>query len=120
MINVKDGVYTALSNVIENISDSYPKNWATLPAVQYCEEENKVFEYTDNKEQKAYVRYRIDIWDNRSTSQAAIQVDDAISDLGLLRIQCMDVEDPSGLKHKQMRYEMIIDLNTRQVYHGSM
>lgn len=118
MVDVKDEVYQALSAVFENVSDTYPRDWGTLPAVQYAEEENKVVEYTDMKEQKAYVRYRLDLWDSRSTSAAAVKADKAVSALGLLRTQCMDIDDPSGHKHKQMRYEMVIDVETRQVYHS--
>ena len=86
--------------------------------IQYMEEDNKVVEYTDMKEQKAYVRYRVDIWHRKSTSSATVAVDTAIAKLGLLRTQCMDVDDPSGRKHKQMRYEMVIDVETGQVYHN--
>ena len=45
----------------------------------------------------------------KSTSQTACDVDDVMSSLGFLRTTCADVPDPSGLKHKQMRYEAIID-----------
>ena len=31
-------------------------------------------------------------------------------------IGCADVPDPSGMKHKQMRYEGIIDMDSDQVY----
>lgn len=117
MINVKDQVYAALCTVTDNVTDFYPRDWEQDLAVQYMEEDNKVVEYTDMQEQKAYCRYRIDIWARRSTSQTAVQVDTAIAALGLKRIQCMDVEDPSGLKHKQMRYEMVIDVETGRVYH---
>ena len=61
MINVKDEVYKALLKVTDNVTDCYPKDWAKELAIQYMEEDNKVVEYTDMKEQKAYVRYRIDI-----------------------------------------------------------
>ena len=98
MINVKDEVYAALCTVTDNITDSYPRDWEQDLSIQYMEEDNKVVEYTDMKEQKAYVRYRIDIWHRKSTSAAA-------------------VDDPSGLKHKQLRYEMVIDVETKQVYH---
>ena len=118
MINVKDEVYAALCTVTENVSDHYPRDWEQDLAIQYMEEDNKVMEYTDMEEQKAYCRYRIDIWARKSTSAAAVAVDRAISALGLMRTQCMDVEDPSGLKHKQLRYEMIIDVKTKQVYHS--
>lgn len=117
MINVKDIVYLKLSEVIQNVSDSYPQQFSELPAVQYVEEENKVEEFTDGKEQSSYIRYRIDIWDNKSTSQTAVKIDDVMSTLGFLRTSCSDVPDPSGLKHKQMRYEAIIDCNKKYIYH---
>lgn len=72
MINVKDQVYAALLEMLNNVSDSYPKDWAVLPAVQYMEEDNKVYEFTD-KEEKSFCRYRVDIWDNKSTSRAALE-----------------------------------------------
>lgn len=118
MINVKDQVYIALCTVTDNVTDHYPRDWAQDLAIQYMEEDNRVMEYTDMEEQKAYCRYRIDIWARKSTSAAAVAVDQAVAALGLKRTQCMDVEDPSGLKHKQMRYEMIIDVKTKQVYHS--
>jgi hypothetical protein len=118
MVNVKDQVYEALSKRLENVTDAYPKDWENLPAVQYMEEENRVYEYTDMKEQKAYCRYLIDVWNNRSTSEAALLVDEAMASLGLKRTQCTDVNEPGGrLKHKTMRYEMIIDVETEEVYH---
>ncbi|HCT93005.1 MAG TPA: hypothetical protein DF613_16725 [Lachnospiraceae bacterium] len=117
MINVKDQIYEALKAKLDNVTDAYPTDWADLPAVQYMEEENNVSEYTD-KEDKAYCRYRVDIWHSRSTSAAALLVDEAIAGLGLKRTQCADVDDPGGrLKHKVMRYEMIIDVETQEVYH---
>ena len=120
MINVKDEVYAALTGMTDftgNISDSYPKDWATLPAIQYIEEQNAVYEWTDGAEQKATLAYRIDIWHNRSTSETALAIDAAVSALGLVRTSCADVEDPSGLKHKVMRYEGIIDVTDEMVYH---
>lgn len=117
MKNVKDEVYAALLQVSDNVTDCYPRDWEKDLAIQYMEEENRVFEYTDMKEQKAYVRYRIDIYDRRSTSQVAVEVDNQIAALGLKRTSCSDVEDPSGRKHKQMRYEMVLDVNSGQVYH---
>lgn len=116
MKNVKDQVYNAILTVAENVSDLYPKDWSILPAIQYVEEDNSVFERTDDKEQKSKVRYRIDIWHNKSTSDIAVKVDEAISKLGLVRTGCSDVPDPSGMKHKQMRYEGIISMDDDYVY----
>lgn len=116
MINVKDQVYRAIKGITENVSDGYPKEWGILPAIQYTEEDNSVYEWVDGKESKAHLLYRVDIWDNSSTSAAAMEVDAAICPLGLRRTYCGDVEDPSGMKHKVMRYEGIIDVDTEMVY----
>lgn len=115
MKNVKDQVYAALAEVFDNVTDQYPQDFVALPAIQYTEENNKVFEHTE-KEDKSYVLYRVDIWDNRSTSEAALKVDRALSALGLVRILCQDAPDPSGWKHKVMRYEAIIDMESDDVY----
>ena len=120
MINVKDQVYAALQTVADNVSDIYPVDWISMPAIQYTEEDNSVFEKTDTQEQMASLRYRIDIWDTGSTSLTALAVDEAVSALGLVRTMCQDVADPSGRRHKVMRYEGIIDVNTQIVsWYGS-
>lgn len=116
MINVKDQVYAALCLAAENVSDLYPQDWTTLPAVQYTEEANNVFTKTDQQEQMAQLRYRIDIWDRGSTSDLALAIDEHISALGLTRIECADIADGTGMRHKQMRYEGVIDEATETVY----
>jgi hypothetical protein len=116
MKNIKDEIFSTLSKVFVNVSDQYPRDWAELPALQYTEEENKVYEHTDEGETKSYVRFRIDIWHNRSTSEAALQVDEVLSAFGLVRTLCQDAPDPSGLKHKVMRYEAIIDMENDYIY----
>lgn len=116
MINVKDQVYSALLGVTENVSDLYPRDPAEFPAIQYTEEANNVITKTDDREQYAQLRYRIDIWSNGSTSDLALAVDEALSPLGLTRTQCEDIADPSNYRHKQMRYEGVIDVNTERVF----
>ncbi len=116
MINVKDQIYAAIKDIAENVSDGYPKDWGKLPAIQYTEEDNAVAEWVDGKESKAHLLYRIDIWNNDSTSITALEIDKAISVLGLRRSACGDAADPSGMKHKVMRYEGIIDVDTEMVY----
>lgn len=116
MINVKDQVYEAIKGITTNAGDTYPSDWGDLPAIQYTEEDNSVYERTGKGETKSKLRYRIDIWHNKSTSEFALAVDAALSKLGLVRTQCMDVPDPSQMKHKQMRYEGIIDVEKETVY----
>lgn len=125
MKNVKDQVYAALCAAFgaESVSDVYPKDWAHLPAVEYTEEDNRSFERTGEGEERSYVRYRVDIWEAVSTSASAVKADavlgcpkegqqiEGIVPLGLVRTACGDSPDPSGLKHKVMRYEGIINFD---------
>lgn len=116
MINVKDQVCAALRSICKNTSDIYPQSWESMPAIQYTEESNRVYTKTDEEEQSSYLMYRIDIWNTGSTSELALKVDKAVSALGLVRVECRDVEEPSRLRHKQMRYEGIIDNDSEVVY----
>ena len=88
--------------------------------IQYTEEQNNVSEWSSSfdgvREDKSYVRYRIDIWNRDSTSATTLAVDNAMKVTGLKRSECQDVPDPSGMKHKQMRYEGIIDMDSDEVY----
>ncbi len=118
MINVKDQVYNALLKVHENVSDAYPAEWKNFPNIIYCEEDNRVYEWTDEKEDKSYLRYRVEIWHTKSTSQLAIAVDREMSQLGLKRTLCQDDNGPD-YKHKIMRYEGIIDVMSQVVYQNN-
>lgn len=116
MKNVKDQVYAKLLLVDQNVSDIYPLSFEKMPAIMYTEESNTVYTKTDNTEQLSYLRYRVDIWNDGSTSQLALSVDEKMSSLGLTRIECTDVAEPTRLRHKQLRYEGIMDVVTEQVY----
>ncbi|WP_143314977.1 hypothetical protein [Clostridium sp. HBUAS56017] len=118
MINIKPIIYKALEPLSNNVNDTYPSDWAIFPIIQYIEEDNKTKTKTDDKEQETYIRYKIDIWNNKSTSDIAIAVDGVLSSLGLKRTQCIDVPDTSKLKHKVMRFEGIIDVNNMRVYNS--
>lgn len=41
---------------------------------------------------------------------------EALSDIGLFRTFCQDAPDPSNQKHKVMRYEAIIDMESESTY----
>lgn len=116
MINLKPIICNALKTVATNVNDCYPSDWCTFPVVQYIEEENKTHTKTDGIEQLAYIRYKIDIWHNRSTSDTATAVDRVICNLGFKRTFCNDAPDPSGLKHKVMRFEGIVDKEKRYIF----
>lgn len=118
MINVKDQISAALLEVSSNVTDAYPTSWEEDVTIQLTEEENNVFEYVDGRESKSYLRYRIDIWSRKSTSNTTLEVDKKVSALGLKRTSCQDMNE-ENIKHKQMRYEGIIDNDTEMVYHVS-
>jgi hypothetical protein len=120
MINIKPIIYKELEKVAENVTDTYPDDWENFPVVIFLEEENKPYEIYGDKEQKSNVRYKVDIFNNDSTSALAIKIDEIFSNLGLMRTSSLDVPDPSHLRHKTMRFEGIVDLSSELVFRQRM
>lgn len=119
MINVKEQIYNALISVDEiknSVTNHYPHTWEQMPCVQYMEEQNTVFEVTDDEEQLSNLTYRIDVWGTSNISNLVVEIDNAISSLGLKRVFCSDVDDPTHYLHTQMRYAGVIDNTTEIVY----
>ena len=115
MINIKPTIYSTLVSVLDNVHDGYPSSFSNFPVIAYCEEDNHTHIKTDGRERIAYVRYKIDIWSDKSTSSLTIDVDNAISLLGLKRTQCIDIVE-QDLKHKVLRYEGYIDVDKLRLY----
>lgn len=106
MINLNKFIYTELKSCADNVSLGYPNDWEHFPCVSYVEEDNHTTSKTDDEEQIAYIRYRIDIWTKETgTSEIANAIDKAITGLGFVRCQCYDVAETTGLKHKLIRFE---------------
>lgn len=120
MINIKPIIYKELEKIAENVTDTYPEDWEHFPVVIFLEEENKPYEIYSDKEQKSNIRYKVDIFNNDSTSALALKVDEVFSELGLMRTSSLDVPDPSHLRHKTMRFEGIVDLNSELVFRQRM
>lgn len=119
MLNIKPTVYAALvaGCPTADVSDLYPQSWEKMPKIMYTEEQNEVITWTDDEEKDARIVYRIDVWDEHNTSSLATQVDSAMSALGFLRTMSMDSPVPQALKHKIMRYEFNIAVDTLDVSH---
>ena len=49
-----------------------------------------------------------------------MKIDEIFSSLGLMRTSSLDVPDPSHLRHKTMRFEGIVDLNSELVFRQRM
>nr|DAS29612.1 MAG TPA: tail component [Caudoviricetes sp.] len=120
MINIKPVIYKELQKVADNVTDTYPDDWENFPVVIFLEEQNKPGEWYDEKERKSNIRYKVDIFDKDSTSGLAVEIDKIFASLGLRRTDCQDVPDPSHLRHKLMRFEGIVDLNSQLVYQYRM
>ena len=120
MINIKPVIYKELQKVADNVTDTYPDDWENFPVVIFLEEQNKPGDWYDEKERKSNIRYKVDIFDKDSTSGLAVEIDKIFASLGLRRTDCQDVPDPSHLRHKLMRFEGIVDLNSQLVYQYRM
>nr|DAT03302.1 MAG TPA: tail component [Caudoviricetes sp.] len=120
MINIKPVIYKELQKVADNVTDTYPDDWENFPVVIFLEEQNKPGEWYDEKERKSNIRYKVDIFDKDSTSGLAVEIDKIFASLGLRRTDCQDVPDPSHLRHKLMRFEGIVDLDSQLVYQYRM
>ena len=115
MINVKDQIYSKLKEKYDHVTDTYPQEVNTYPVIQFLEEDNRVAEWTGEGEASSYVLIKIDIWDDKSTSAYAMEVNDLVASFGFKRTACGDSPDPTGLKHKVMRFEAVIDNNDTQI-----
>ena len=120
MINIKPLIYKELQKVADNVTDTYPDDWENVPVVIFLEEQNKPGEWYDDQEKKSHIRYKVDIFDKDSTNDLAVKINEIFASLGLRRTDCQDVPDPSHLRHKLMRFEGIVDLNSQLVYQYRM
>ncbi|MDD3415484.1 MAG: hypothetical protein PHY47_15990 [Lachnospiraceae bacterium] len=108
MINIKGKVMELMEAICPDASDSFPDDFSKDTQIQYTEEENRAQDTSGNRVITSYIRYKIDIWNKKSTSDLACAVDEKINGvLGLKRTGCTDSNEP-GRKHKVMRYEGII------------
>lgn len=119
MLNVKEIVYKELSKHFDNVTTSYPQDWEHFPIILLEEENNSPHTITDDKERITSIAIKIDIWTkNESTSTYMNEVNDVVSKLGLIRKFCQDAPElNSNLRHKVMRFDGDVDVQTQHVYH---
>lgn len=112
----KELVAKALSTIEgANVAASYSVAMKQFPSILYAEVVN--IPINKGKEARTQLAYSIDIYSHQSTTDLASAVDDALTKIGLKRGQCMDIDDPSGLRHKNMKYTGVYDANTQLIYH---
>lgn len=116
MIDIKPDVFAALQAVpgVKAVTDAYPTDWGKLPAISFYEASNRdplgiaTGPLSD-------VAVQVDIWHTKSTGALAAAVDAALNAIGLRREMAADVPDPSGIKHKTMRYRGVVDARSGRV-----
>lgn len=120
MISIKSEVYKGLTQALNllNISvyDYYPDEIERFPLVVYLEEDNRPYEIVDGEEVTSEISFRVDIWAKESTTEIACAVNTVFATFGIRRVLCSDAPDVSGLRHKLMRFEGIVDKRTKLVY----
>lgn len=96
------------------VTSSRNKGMKSLPAIIYSEVVNT--KANKGTEKRTNLAYSIDIYSESSTTSLASQVDNKMANLGFSRGQCLDLTDPSGLNHKNMKYTGVYDSNTNKIY----
>lgn len=117
MQSLKNDIKNILLTITQNIGENYPKQWDSYPIIRYLEAENRILEFTDMKESKALVRYRLDIWAEEGIDEEALKIDEAMSATGLVRCKSQDQPEQNEVLHKVMYYEGIMDHTTKLIYH---
>lgn len=115
MYDIKPDVMKQLEQIAGvTVSDAYPKDFSKLPHISFYEASSRDPLGIKNGPLTA-VAIQIDVWHNRSTGSLAAEVDNRMNSLGLRREFAADVPDPSGIKHKTMRYSGVVDTRSGRV-----
>lgn len=94
MINIKPVIYKELQKVADNVTDTYQAIGKTSQSLFFWKNRTNTGDWFDDKEQKTSIRYKVDIFDNDSTSDLAIKINEIFASLGLRRIESQDIPDP--------------------------
>jgi len=118
MISVKSFYYKTLSTDTElvaligstdNIINAWPEIVSTFPLIIYQDEDQKDFEFRDNKPMGSTVRLRIDIFikidSGKTTDDFAIELARIFGDLFFTCGTNGEVFEPTeGVRHRVMRF----------------
>ena len=117
MYDIKPIVNDLLEGIVgkDNVSDSYPESFNNPPYISFYELNNNDV-YKIKEELYTEISIQIDIWHNRSTGTIAREVNEAINSIGLKRDFSRDIQDPSGMKRKTMRFKGKINNRTKIMY----
>lgn len=114
-INIRDDVYSALSNdstLISLLGGNYvfPQGAGDsthYPYITYFEINNFDDNYSDNAATASQIRIQIDVWAKGSTSAIAEAADTVMKSLGFTRSYAGDLyEKDTKTNHKAIRYKI--------------
>jgi hypothetical protein len=115
MYDIKPDVLKQLEQIEGvTVSDAHPKDWAKLPHISFYEGSN-IDPLRIRNGPLSAVTIQVDIWHNKSTGALAAEVDAQMNNIGLRRDLAADLSDPSGIKHKTMRYRGVVDSRSGRV-----
>lgn len=114
-VDGKKNVAAALATITgATVTGNYQTGMKSIPCIIYKELVNT--KATKGPELRTNLAYSIDIYSNTSTTSLASMVDEKMAALGYKRGQCLDLDDPSGLRHKNMKYTGVYDYMTNRIY----
>lgn len=118
MVNMYDAKSQVAKKLAEisgvNVAASHEMGMKSIPCIIYSEADNRPVSRASERLVDAV--YKIDVYSNTSTTSIVNSVITKMDSLGLIRDFCQDLDDPSGLRHKTMRFKGIIDTQTEIVY----
>ncbi|GGA31733.1 hypothetical protein [Psychrobacillus lasiicapitis] len=116
MYDVKPEINALLKDIPGvNVSDQFPASPSQTPHITFKEADNANYRNMSNEVQSEII-ILIDIWHTKSTGSFAQQVDEKMTSIGFLRQFATDLNDPSGMKRKTMRYRGVVDKRTKMVH----
>lgn len=116
MYDAKPEIYSLLSSIPGvTASDQFPVGPGNTPHITFKEADNKNYRKM-RVEIQTEIIILIDVWNTKSTGTIAKQVDDKMSSIGFSRELAADLNDPSGMKRKTMRYRGIVDKRNNLVH----
>lgn len=116
MYDVKPEIKTLLDTISGvTVSDQFPSSPANTPHITFKEADNANYRNI-REELQSEIIILIDVWHTRSTGAIVKEVDSKMQSIGFLRQFAADLNDPSGIKRKTMRFRGVVDKRTNLVH----
>ncbi|MEK5038976.1 hypothetical protein [Sporosarcina sp. FSL K6-3457] len=116
MYDAKPEIFSLLTSISGvSVSDQFPAGPGQTPHITFKEADNSNYRKM-RVELQTEIIILIDVWHTKSTGAIASAVDEKMSGIGFSRQFASDLNDPSGMKRKTMRYRGIVDKRTKLVH----